>query len=84
MPRRRRLSSVARSVMSRASQRAFSRTSSATTAANMSSARNALDPTANRRYVRYTQPRTAGNSRYQVRSRRDNSIAVGRFVGMAH
>ena len=83
--RRRQLTSVARSVMPRTSQRAFSRVSSATAATNMRSAREALDPTVNRRYVRYSTPRTAGpRSMLQARSRRDTSIAVGRYVGMAH
>lgn len=83
--RRRRLTSVARSVISRSSQRAFSRVSRARAASNMQSARQAITPTVGRRYVRYSTPRTAGaRSRLQVRSRRDGNVAVGRYVGMAH
>lgn len=86
MPRRRRrqLTSVARSVMSTSSQRRFGRTSSAATAARTASATQTLNPTTSRRFVRYRQARTAGRSMYEVRSRRDQSMAVGRYVGMAH
>lgn len=86
MPRRRRrqLTSVARSVMSTSSQRRFGRTSAAAAAARTAGATQTLNPTANRRLVRYRQPRQAGNSRYEVRSRRNQGIAVARYVGMAH
>ena len=85
MPTRRRgLTSVARSVMRRSSQRRFGRTSQATLAASRESSREALSPIVNRRLVRYSQPRAAGRGRYEMRSRQDTNIAVGRYVGMAH
>lgn len=83
--RRRRLTSVARSLIGYASQRRFGRTSSATVAANMRSARTTLDPVSNRRYVRYRTARRAnGRGRYTVGSRQNPGMNVGRFVGMAH
>lgn len=85
MPRRRRLTSVARSLLGGSAQRRFSQTSQRDVRARTTNATNALSPTANRRYARYTTPRTyTGRSRYQVANRRNQGIAVGRFVGMAH
>ena len=85
MPRRRRLTSVARSLLSSSAQRRFTQTSRRDLAARRTNATNALNPTAGRRYVRYTTPRAyTGRSRYQVANRRNQGIAVGRFVGMAH
>lgn len=84
MPRRRRLTSVARSLLSQRSQRRFGQTSARDVRARSTNARNALNPVANRRYVRYSQPRTYTGSRYQVESRANRGVAAGRFVGMAH
>ena len=82
---RRRRSTFLRSLIGDTAARNFSRTSRARREGNLRSARDTLSPVANRRYVRYNQPRAyTGRSRYQVASRRDTSIAVGRFVGMAH
>ena len=84
MNRRRRLTSVARSLIGGASQRRFSRTSGRDVAARSASARAAITPVANRRYVRYATPRqNTGRSAYNVTSRRSGMV-VGRFVGMAH
>ena len=82
--RRRQLTSVARSVMSTASQRRFSRTSAATTAANLRSATTTLDPISNRRYVRFRTARRGRGGQYTVGSRRQPGMIVGRYVGMAH
>ena len=82
--RRRQLTSVARSLMSNASQRRFGRTSAATVAANMRSATTTLDPVSGRRYVRYRQARQGRGGRYTVGSRRTPGMIVGRYVGMAH
>lgn len=85
MNRRRGLTSVARSVLGGASQRRFSRVSRRDIAARTANATNTLSATDGRRYVRYrTATRYTGNSRYQVESRSNRGVAVGRFVGMAH
>lgn len=85
MNRRRRLNSVARSLISSRSQRRFAQTSQRDVRARSANARAAITPVANRRYARYTQPRAyTGRSRYQVESRANRGVAAGRFVGMAH
>ena len=83
--KREQLTSVARSSMSKEAQRRFSQTSSRDLAARTANATNTLNATDGRRFVRYrTATRYTGKSRYQVESRRNEGVAVGRFVGMAH
>ena len=84
MNRRRRLNSVARSLISGRSQRRFAQTSQRDVRARSANARVAITPVANRRYARYTQPRAYTGGRYQVASRANQGMAAGRFVGMAH
>lgn len=83
--RRRRLTSLARSVLSSTSQRRFSQTSARDTQARMTNARERLVPIADRRYVQYrTARRSTGRGRYTVNDRATRRFTVGRFVGMAH
>ena len=83
MRRRRGLTSVARSVLSRRSQRNFSKNSAARTK-SAAATYNTLSATNDRRYVRYTRETRYTGGRYQVASRRNGNVAAGRFVGMAH
>ena len=83
---RRGLSSVARSVVARGTQRNFDKRSAQDIAARSARANETLSVTQNRRYVRYQNgPRqTTGRSKLQVYQRDNQNMAVGRWVGMAH